>query len=90
MREAALRVVDCLSDRSHAVGELADAIDKSQSWTSEVVSDLEDEHLVERNDGVRLANTYEATLLAEFLTRYTCEPSETKRDLPAQFYGFTE
>lgn len=38
MREAALRVVSCLRDRSYAVGELAEAIDKSQSWTSEVVS----------------------------------------------------
>ena len=83
MRDAALRVVDCLRDRSYAVGELADAIDKSQSWTSEVVSDLEDEHLVERNDGVRLANTYEATLLAELLERYALEKvlTGTKEDI---------
>jgi DNA-binding transcriptional ArsR family regulator len=73
MREAALRVVDCLRDRSYAVGELAEAIEKSQSWTSEVVSDLEDAHLVERADGVQLASTYEATLLADLLERYALE-----------------
>lgn len=83
MREAALRVVDCLRDRTYSVGELADAIDKSQSWTSEVVGDLEDEHLVERNGGVRLANTYEATLLAELLERYALEKvlTGTKEDI---------
>ena len=43
MRETALRITECLRDRSYAVGELADAIDKSQSWTSEVVSDLTEE-----------------------------------------------
>ena len=73
MREAELRVIDCLRDRSYSIGELADTIDKSQSWTSEVVSDLEDDHLVDRPDGVQLATTYEATLLAELLDRYALE-----------------
>ena len=83
MREAALRVVDCLRDRSYAVGELAEAIGKSQSWTSEVVSDLENAHLVERTDGVQLANTYEATLLAELLEQYALEKvlTGTKEDI---------
>ena len=73
MREVELRVVDCLRDRSYSVGELADAIDKSQSWTSEVVGDLETAHLVDRTDGVDLASTYEASLLAELLDRYALE-----------------
>jgi len=73
MRETALQVIDCLRDRSYAVGELADAIGKSQSWTSEIISDLEDANLVERTDGVRLATTYEATLLADLLERYALE-----------------
>ncbi|KAB7519465.1 DUF6036 family nucleotidyltransferase [Halosegnis rubeus] len=73
MREAALRVIDCLRDQSYPVGELADAIDKSQSWTSEVVGDLENAHLVDRTDGVQLAPTYEASLLAELLDRYALE-----------------
>ena len=70
MREAELRVIDCLRDQSYSVGELADAIDNSQSWTSEVVGDLESAHLVDRTDGVQLATTYEASLLAELLDRY--------------------
>jgi hypothetical protein len=83
MRRAALRVIDCLRDRSYAVGELAEAVGKSQSWTSEVVGDLEDDHLVERTDGVQLATTYEATLLAELLERYALEKvlTGTKEDL---------
>jgi DNA-binding transcriptional ArsR family regulator len=83
MRGAALRVVDCLRDRAYTIGELAEAIDKSQSWTSEVVSDLEDEHLVDRADGVQLADTYEATLLAELLERYALDNvlTGTKEDI---------
>ncbi|CCQ36806.1 ArsR family transcription regulator / DUF2204 family protein [Natronomonas moolapensis 8.8.11] len=83
MREAELRVLDCLRDRSYSVGELADAIEKSQSWTSEVVGDLETDHLVDRTDGVQLATTYEATLLAELLDRYALENvlTGTKEDI---------
>jgi DNA-binding transcriptional ArsR family regulator/DNA-binding PadR family transcriptional regulator len=89
MRETALRIVDRLRDRSYAIGELAEAIEKSQSWTSEVVSDLEDEHLVERNGEVRLANTYEATLLAELLERYALANvlTGTKEDLLVTLLG---
>ena len=73
MRATALQIIDCLRDRSYAVGELADTIDKSQSWTSEVVSDLENDNLIDRTDGVRLATTCEATLLADLLERYALE-----------------
>jgi predicted transcriptional regulator len=73
MREAAMRILDRLRDQSYTIGELADAIDISQSWTSEVVGDLEDEQLVERDGRVRLANTYEATLFGELLDRYALE-----------------
>jgi hypothetical protein len=73
MREAELRVIDCLRNRSYSVGELADAIDKSQSWTSEVVGDLENAHLVDRTNGVQLATTYEASLLADLLDHYALE-----------------
>jgi DNA-binding HxlR family transcriptional regulator len=84
MREAGLLVIDRLRDRSYPVGELATAIGKSQSWTSEVVSDLEAEHLVERSGKqVGLANTYEATLLAELVERYDLEKilTGTKEDI---------
>jgi DNA-binding HxlR family transcriptional regulator len=84
MRKTALQIVDCLQENSWAVGDLADAIDKSQSWTSEVVSELVDDHLVDRTDGeVRLANTYEATMLAALLERYAVEKvlAEAKDDI---------
>ncbi len=47
MRGAELRVIYCLRDQSYSVGELAYAIDKSQSWTSEVVGDLKNDHSVD-------------------------------------------
>ena len=73
MRKSELRVIDCLRDHSYSVGDLADAINKSQSWTSEIVGDLENDQLVDRTDGVQLATTYEASLLAELLDRYALE-----------------
>ncbi|MDL0121127.1 ArsR family transcriptional regulator [Halobacterium salinarum] len=73
MRETALQIIGYLRDQSYAIGELADAIGKSQSWTSELVSDLEDANLIDRTNGVRLATTYEATLLADLLEQYTLE-----------------
>jgi len=73
VRATALQIIDCLRDRPYVVGELAAAIGKSQSWTSEVVSDLEADNLIDRTDGVRLATTYEATLLADLLDQYALE-----------------
>lgn len=48
MREAELQIIDRLRDRPYSVGELADAIGKSQSWTSELVSSLEEQNLIEK------------------------------------------
>ncbi|MEF8826554.1 MAG: helix-turn-helix domain-containing protein [Halapricum sp.] len=47
------------------------------------MSDLEEEHLVERADGVRLADTYEATLLVKLLERYALKKvlTGTKEDI---------
>ena len=73
MRGTALQIITCLRDQSYAVGELAATIGKSQSWTSEVVSDLEEDNLIDRTDGVRLAPTYEATLLADLQEGYAVE-----------------
>jgi DNA-binding HxlR family transcriptional regulator len=72
-----------LRDGSYSVGDLADAINKSQSWTSEVVGDLENDNLVDRTDGIQLATTYEASLLAELLDRYALEKvlTGTKEDI---------
>ena len=89
MRKAELRVIDRLRDRSYSIGELADAIDNSQSWTSEVVGDLENDHLVDRSDGVQLATTYEASLLAELLDRYALEKvlTGTKEEILSALVG---
>jgi len=73
MIEAELRIIDCLRDQSYSAGELADAVDTTQRWTSEVVGDIENAHLVDRTDSVQLPTTYEASLLAEVLDRYALE-----------------
>ena len=73
MRATALQIIDCLRERSYAVGELADTISENQSWTSEVVKNLEDDNFIDRVDGVRLATPYEAMLLADLLGRYALE-----------------
>jgi predicted transcriptional regulator len=89
MRDVELRIIDCLRNRAYSVGELADAIDTSQSWTSEVVGDLESAHLVDRTDGVQLATTYEVSLLAELLDRYALEKvlTGTKEDILVALLG---
>ena len=89
MRDVELRIIDCLRNRAYSVGELADAIDTSQSWTSEVVGDLESAHLVDRTDGVQLATTYEVSLLAELLDRYALEKvlTGTKEDILGALLG---
>ena len=83
MRESGVRIIERLRKRSYTIGELSEAINKSQSWTSEVVSDLVDDHLVERADGVQLAETYEATLLAELVEAYDLSKvlTGTKEDI---------
>lgn len=60
MREPALQVANRLRDRPYLVGGLAEAIEKSQSWISEVVSELENEHLARLN-GDRVAGDYRST-----------------------------
>lgn len=70
MRQTELEIVARLRDRAYSVGELADAIDKSQSWTSELVSSLVEQNLVEHDGDVHLDDTYEAALLAELVEAY--------------------
>ncbi|PSQ35150.1 transcriptional regulator [Halobacteriales archaeon SW_12_69_24] len=89
MRGTALQIITCLRDQSYAVGELAATIGKSQSWTSEVVSDLAEDNLIDRTDGVRLAPTYEATLLADLQERYALEKvlAGTKEEILVALLG---
>jgi predicted transcriptional regulator len=73
MRRGELRIIDELRGQPQTVGALAEAIEKSQSWTSELVQSLEEQHLVTKNGAVELAETYEATLIADLLRTYDVE-----------------
>lgn len=83
MRAAELDIVDRLRERSYSVGGLSDAIGKSESWTSELLTDLEEQNLVERDGDVHLADTYEVALLAELIDEYAVEKllADTKEEL---------
>ena len=73
MRRGELRVLNELREQSKTVGELADATGKSQSWTSELVQSLVEQHLVTKDGAVALADTYEATLIVDLLRMYDVE-----------------
>lgn len=73
MRAAELAIVDALRGETATVTELAEMVGKSQSWTSELVSSLEEQHIVTKNRTVELADTHEATLLAELVDTYAAE-----------------
>jgi predicted transcriptional regulator len=73
MRRGELRVLNELREQSKTVGALADATGKSQSWTSELVQSLVEQHLVTKDGAVALADTYEATLIVDLLRMYDVE-----------------
>lgn len=74
MRRGEVRILHELQQgQPRAVGELAEAIGKSQSWTSELVGSLADQHLVEKNGEVSLADTYTAGLVADLMRSYNLE-----------------
>lgn len=73
MRRGEVHILRELRSGTRTVGELADDIDKSQGWTSELVSSLEDQHLVAKNKKVTIADTYEARLVAALLEKYDLE-----------------
>ena len=73
MRRGELRILDALQDRPRTVGALADAIEKSQPWTSELVQSLAEQHLVTKDGAVALADTYEASLISDLLRTYDTE-----------------
>lgn len=70
MREAEIKIVKQLRDQSYSVSDLAAAIEKSQSWTSELVSSLEEQNLIEKDCEVCLEDTYEAALLGQLIEEY--------------------
>ncbi len=73
MRRVALRILNLLREESLRIEELANRLEKSRSWISNVVGDLAEENLVEKDGRVKLADTYEASLLAELMNSYRLE-----------------
>ncbi|MFW6376632.1 MAG: transcriptional regulator, partial [archaeon] len=73
MRRTELQILEELRHGPVGRAALAEAIGKSRSWTSELVHSLADQHLVEGNGRVALADTYEASLLGELLIAYDLE-----------------
>lgn len=74
MRRGEVRILNELQhEQPRTIGELAEAIGKSQSWTSELVGSLTDQHLVQKNGQVSLADTYSAGLVVDLLRSYNLE-----------------
>lgn len=73
MRRTAIKVLEELIEGPKRIRKLSDILDKSNSWISEVTSDLEDKNLVEKNDVIRLSDSYEGVLLSKIYDKYTLE-----------------
>jgi len=73
MRKNEVKILQSLIKQSLSLKELASKIDKSQSWTSELVSSLEDENLIDKNSVVHLSDTYEARLLEKLSKKFDLE-----------------
>ncbi|MFB6283596.1 MAG: helix-turn-helix domain-containing protein [Halobacteria archaeon] len=70
MRRSEIRIIEVIHNNTMRVTEVAEEINKSQSWTSELIKNLEQENLVEKNSKIRIADSYKATLLKDLVDRY--------------------
>lgn len=70
MRRIEVEILAALQTKSRSISELAERVDKNQGWISEVVSELADQHLVEKDGQVAYAETFEARLLSTLFERY--------------------
>ncbi|MFB6209189.1 MAG: transcriptional regulator [Candidatus Nanohaloarchaea archaeon] len=70
MRRVELDLLEELQHRSCTVSELADRLDKNQGWISEVVKELSEVNLVEKNQSIKYADTFEARLLGQLFRKY--------------------
>lgn len=72
MRKKELEIVEILEEGSGNLGELADKLGKSKSWTSELLSDLRDRNIVEKKENrFQLANSYSSNLMAQISDKYS-------------------
>lgn len=74
MRRTEIEILEALRHQPHSVSELAAELGRNQGWISELVSDLEERNLVEKNATVTYADTYEARLLSTLAREYDLEP----------------
>ncbi|MFW5953564.1 MAG: helix-turn-helix domain-containing protein [Candidatus Natronoplasma sp.] len=70
MRRTEIKIIQTLKEKPLKLKTLASKIDKSQSWVSELVSDLKEEGLVETDSTITLADTYEADLLKKLSKKF--------------------
>ncbi|QSG07332.1 transcriptional regulator [Halapricum desulfuricans] len=70
MRRIGVEILEELRTESRSISELAQRLDKNQGWISEVVSELTDQHLIEKDGRVAYADTFEARLLSDLFERY--------------------
>ncbi len=73
MRRVAIRILNLIKDEPLKLEEIANRLNKSKSWISNVVGDLQNENLVEKNKETKLSNTYEAATLAKLMESYKVE-----------------
>jgi hypothetical protein len=73
MRRAEIEILTALRQRSHSVSGLAEELDRNQGWMSELVAELAEQNLVEKDGRVRYADTYEARLLSNLADTYSLE-----------------
>ena len=73
MRETELHILDTLRNSSLTVTQLAEQLNKNQGWISELTTGLEQQNLVDKNQYVEVADTYEASLLLDLFDTYNPE-----------------
>ncbi|MGM0405121.1 MAG: helix-turn-helix domain-containing protein [Thermoplasmatota archaeon] len=73
MRRTEIKIIQTLKQKPLRLKSLASEIDKSQSWTSELVNHLEEKGFVKTEPTISLAETYEADLLKKLSKRFDLE-----------------
>lgn len=65
-----IQVLEELRKGEKRISDLADAIDKSVSWTSELVDELDKRRLVKKNQKIQLESSHEARVLVSLMEKY--------------------
>lgn len=73
MRRVEAEILKELDNHDRTVTELAERVEKSPGWVSEVVGDLAARNLVDKNGGVRIGDAYEARSLRALMGEYDIE-----------------